>query len=63
MNMDPEAAMKAPHMDPRPAGHHLPKDDPANPMSWSLFQKVYTSLASWVFAASVYVDNHFSSTG
>jgi hypothetical protein len=55
MSIDSESGMK--HIDepklPGAIGHHLPANDPDNPMSWPLTRKIYVSLVSWLFTAAV----------
>jgi hypothetical protein len=55
MSIDPESGMKeidkpAP---PSAIGHHLPANDPDNPMNWPMTRRIYVSLVSWVFTAVV----------
>ena len=34
-------------------GHHLPANDPDNPMNWPMLRRIYVSLVAWLFTAVV----------
>jgi hypothetical protein len=38
---------------PTISGHHLPKNDPDNPMSWPMPRRIFASLVAWLFTAVV----------
>jgi hypothetical protein len=38
---------------PSSLGHHLPVEDPDNPMNWPLARKIFASMAAWLFTAAV----------
>jgi hypothetical protein len=55
MSVDSETGMKPPMETPHPtiSGHHLPKNDPENPMSWPMPRRIFASLVAWLFTAAV----------
>jgi hypothetical protein len=55
MSLDEERGMKhlAEPVAPNIAGHHLPMNDPDNPMNWPLQRKIFASTAAWLFTAVV----------
>ncbi len=55
MSIDSEAGMKRLDEPALPTinGHHLPMNDPDNPMSWPMLKRISASLVAWLFTAVV----------